>query len=210
MRCRHPNRSKSAVEAHVYRIVRHTKFRYRFRLRRQTWAAPFASMAKELSLSQLTIRRRRSTHQQLLENSFLIGTMARDKKLKNAQPLTTAQRLRLSSSLPRHHAQGQGAQRRPRPAADAHLDHVPEVPGRHGADRASRKRSWPANASARRIEAPYRWRDWAAEADGITGDELISFHQPRRSRPARRHARARACSPTCAACRAPTATTGAT
>ncbi len=25
------------------------------------------------------------------------------------------------------------------------------------------------------IEAPYRWRDWAAKEDGITGDELISF-----------------------------------
>jgi type I restriction enzyme M protein len=25
------------------------------------------------------------------------------------------------------------------------------------------------------IEPPYRWRDWAAKPDGITGDELISF-----------------------------------
>ena len=25
------------------------------------------------------------------------------------------------------------------------------------------------------IEKPYRWRDWAAQADGITGDELLSF-----------------------------------
>jgi type I restriction enzyme M protein len=25
------------------------------------------------------------------------------------------------------------------------------------------------------IEAPYRWRDWAAKEDGVTGDELISF-----------------------------------
>jgi type I restriction enzyme M protein len=25
------------------------------------------------------------------------------------------------------------------------------------------------------IEAPYRWRDWAAKADGITGEELLSF-----------------------------------
>lgn len=25
------------------------------------------------------------------------------------------------------------------------------------------------------IEAPYRWRDWAAEADGITGPDLIRF-----------------------------------
>jgi type I restriction enzyme M protein len=25
------------------------------------------------------------------------------------------------------------------------------------------------------IESPYRWRDWAAKEDGITGDELIAF-----------------------------------
>ncbi len=25
------------------------------------------------------------------------------------------------------------------------------------------------------LEAPYRWRDWAADSQGITGDELLSF-----------------------------------
>jgi type I restriction enzyme M protein len=25
------------------------------------------------------------------------------------------------------------------------------------------------------IEAPYRWRDWAAQADGLTGEELLAF-----------------------------------
>src|SRR6201997_1624267 len=25
------------------------------------------------------------------------------------------------------------------------------------------------------VEPPYRWRDWAAPEDGITGDELIAF-----------------------------------
>src|SRR2546421_10444173 len=25
------------------------------------------------------------------------------------------------------------------------------------------------------VEAPYRWRDWAAKLDGITGDELLAF-----------------------------------
>src|ERR1700727_2322851 len=25
------------------------------------------------------------------------------------------------------------------------------------------------------IEKPYRWRDWAAQPDGITGDELLAF-----------------------------------
>src|ERR687883_551639 len=25
------------------------------------------------------------------------------------------------------------------------------------------------------IKPPYRWRDWAADAEGITGDELLAF-----------------------------------
>src|SRR6201987_4846630 len=25
------------------------------------------------------------------------------------------------------------------------------------------------------IEPPYRWRDWAAQPDGVTGDELLAF-----------------------------------
>ena len=25
------------------------------------------------------------------------------------------------------------------------------------------------------VEAPYRWRDWAANPQGITGDELLAF-----------------------------------
>src|ERR1700740_1153518 len=25
------------------------------------------------------------------------------------------------------------------------------------------------------VEPPYRWRDWATKADGITGDELMAF-----------------------------------
>jgi type I restriction enzyme M protein len=34
------------------------------------------------------------------------------------------------------------------------------------------------------IEPPYRWRDWAAKADGITGDELLSFiNQDETTRP---------------------------
>ena len=31
------------------------------------------------------------------------------------------------------------------------------------------------NKFRRAIEPPYRWRDWAARADGITGDELLAF-----------------------------------
>ena len=34
------------------------------------------------------------------------------------------------------------------------------------------------------IEPPYRWRDWAAKADGVTGDELLSFiNQDETTRP---------------------------
>lgn len=34
------------------------------------------------------------------------------------------------------------------------------------------------------VEAPYRWRDWAANKDGITGDELIAFvNQDEATRP---------------------------
>src|SRR5947199_4195250 len=25
------------------------------------------------------------------------------------------------------------------------------------------------------LDSPYRWRDWAAKAEGVTGDELIAF-----------------------------------
>ena len=28
------------------------------------------------------------------------------------------------------------------------------------------------------IEPPYRWRDWAANEDGITGQELLAFVNP--------------------------------
>jgi type I restriction enzyme M protein len=40
---------------------------------------------------------------------------------------------------------------------------------REGETQLSGKRFRPA------IEAPYRWRDWAAKSDGITGDELLAF-----------------------------------
>ena len=34
------------------------------------------------------------------------------------------------------------------------------------------------------IEAPYRWRDWASQPDGITGDELLKFiNQDETTRP---------------------------
>jgi len=34
------------------------------------------------------------------------------------------------------------------------------------------------------LEAPYRWRDWAAQADGVTGDDLLAFvNQDKATRP---------------------------
>ena len=59
------------------------------------------------------------------------------------------------------------------------------------------------------IEPPYRWRDWAANPQGITGDELLCLHQSGRDTTAGRQEAALACSPTCAACPARTATTAA-
>jgi type I restriction enzyme M protein len=43
--------------------------------------------------------------------------------------------------------------------------HPGPLPGRGGEGKASK----PA------VEAPYRWRDWAAKPDGISGDELLAF-----------------------------------
>jgi len=40
---------------------------------------------------------------------------------------------------------------------------------REGETKLSGKKFRPA------IEPPYRWRDWAAKSDGVTGDELLSF-----------------------------------
>ena len=40
---------------------------------------------------------------------------------------------------------------------------------REGEAKLKNKRFRPA------IEPPYRWRDWAAKEDSVTGDELISF-----------------------------------
>jgi type I restriction enzyme M protein len=58
------------------------------------------------------------------------------------------------------------------------------------------------------LESPYRWRDWAAKAEGVTGDELISFvNNEEAVLPGRK--KALVFSPTCAACKAPTAATGA-
>ena len=40
------------------------------------------------------------------------------------------------------------------------------------------------------IEPPYRWRDWAAKSDGITGEELLSFiNNEETTRPGRQEER---------------------
>ena len=73
----------------------------------------------------------------------------------------------------RHHAQGQGAERRPRPAAAAHLDHVPQVPRRPGA--AARGRG-----EARRQEVPPGHR--AAVPLARLGGEAAGHHRRRAAR----------------------------
>lgn len=53
------------------------------------------------------------------------------------------------------------------------------------------------------IEAPYRWRDWAAIEGGITGDELIAFiNNDEAMRPD--GTRGIGCLPTCVACKVTT------
>ncbi len=87
---------------------------------------------------------------------------------------------------PRHHAEGQGPQRRPRPPADAHLDHVPQVPRRLG--------TGGGNAGGdRRQEVPHGHRT-ALSLAGLGRQKrrhhrrrARQVHQPRRGRPARRH-----------------------
>ena len=59
------------------------------------------------------------------------------------------------------------------------------------------------------IEPPYRWRDWAANQQGVTGDELLAFiNQDEATRPD--GSAGRVSSPICANSQARTVTTGAT
>jgi type I restriction enzyme M protein len=52
------------------------------------------------------------------------------------------------------------------------------------------------------VQPPYRWRDWAAKEDGITGDDLIRFiNQTEAMRPDGKQVRVY--SSTCANCEAP-------
>jgi type I restriction enzyme M protein len=63
------------------------------------------------------------------------------------------------------------------------LGPVPEVPGRHGAGpRGGGETRGQAVRPA--IEQPYRWRDWAAQPEGIKGPELLVFiNQDEATRP---------------------------
>ena len=101
--------------------------------------------------------------------------MARGKQNTNSQPLTTAQRL---SSIVKS---CRDIMRKDK-GLNGDLDRLPMLTWimflkflddmeeiRQQESKMAGKRFRPA------IEPPYRWRDWAAKEDGITGDELISF-----------------------------------
>ena len=59
------------------------------------------------------------------------------------------------------------------------------------------------------IEPPYRWRDWAANPQGVTGDELLAFINQDEMHSARRQARAGPVRLPARSSPAPTATTAA-
>ena len=103
------------------------------------------------------------------------GRIGMAKKKKTKQPLTTAQQL---SSLIKS---SRDIMRKDK-GLSGDLDRLPMITWimflkflddmeliREGKAKLGGKRFRPA------IEEPYRWRDWAAKEDGITGDELISF-----------------------------------
>src|SRR5437660_3433079 len=101
--------------------------------------------------------------------------MARTTKLKNSQPLTTAQRL---SSIVKS---CRDIMRKDK-GLNGDLDRLPMLTwimflkflDDHEAireERAKMKRQKYRPA----IEPPYRWRDWAAKEDGVSGDALKHF-----------------------------------
>jgi len=94
---------------------------------------------------------------------------------KTTQLQTTAQQLgSIDKNISRHHAQGQGL--------SGDIDRLPVLTWimfLKFLDDMERIREEEAILSGEKfrpaIETPYRWRDWAAREDGITGDELIAF-----------------------------------
>jgi type I restriction enzyme M protein len=128
-------------------------------------------------------------------------------KSKNSQPLTTAQRLSSIVKACRDNM-------RKNKGLNGDLDRLPMLTWimflkflddmeqiREEEAKMSGKRFLPA------LDAPYRWRDWAAKPEGITGDELISFvNNEEAVRPDR--TKGPGCSPIFAVCKAPTVATG--
>jgi type I restriction enzyme M protein len=101
--------------------------------------------------------------------------MAREKKQKTLQPLTTAQRL---SSIVKS---CRDIMRKDK-GLNGDLDRLPMltwVMFLKFLDDMEQIREQEAKMSGKRfrpaLDSPYRWRDWAAKAEGITGDELISL-----------------------------------
>src|SRR6266436_3174210 len=101
--------------------------------------------------------------------------MARSTKYKNSQPLTTAQRL---SSIVKS---CRDIMRKDK-GLNGDLDRLPMLTWvmflkflddmeqlREEKAKLGRQKFKPA------IEPPYRWRDWAAKEDGVTGPELTAF-----------------------------------
>jgi type I restriction enzyme M protein len=101
--------------------------------------------------------------------------MARSNKSTNHQPLTTAQRL---SSIVKS---CRDIMRKDK-GLNGDLDRLPMltwVMFLKFLDDMEQIREEEAKMSGKRfrpaLDSPYRWRDWAAKAEGITGDELIGF-----------------------------------
>lgn len=101
--------------------------------------------------------------------------MARITRFKNTQPLTTAQRL---SSIVKS---CRDIMRKDK-GLNGDLDRLPMLTWimfLKFLDDMEQIAEQEAKMAGKRVrpalESPYRWRDWAAKQDGITGDELISF-----------------------------------
>src|SRR4030067_1433998 len=97
------------------------------------------------------------------------------KKTKNQQPMTTAQQL---SSITKS---CRDIMRKDK-GLNGDLDRLPMLTWImfiKFLDDIEQMREQEATLSGKKfrpaIESPYRWRDWAAKEDGITGDELIAF-----------------------------------
>lgn len=101
--------------------------------------------------------------------------MARNSKAANGQPITTAQALgSLLTSARRIMRKDKGL--------NGDLDRLPQLTWLmflKFLDDLEVQREQEAALSGAKfrtaIEGPYRWRDWAAREDGITGDELLAF-----------------------------------